>query len=637
MLEDELGMQATYKRVNLVNYSAVATKVKITFDPCNGDKPTVKKVKIGYIMPTVSNPTKFGSNFCGWYTEKDGEGSSFNTKYRVWENITYYADWDIEWDISSDGTLKGIDGNKDKLPANLVIPDGITKIGDGALRACTSIQSVKIPDTVTTIDKNAFYGCKNLNNLTLGLGITEINEDAFTQCSNITNVYISDLNAWLSIDMHSNPLRTNSTLYLNNSKISGDIIIADGIKTIHSYTFYNCDITSVTIPDSVISVGYNAFNGDSWYSNQPNGVIYAGKIAYTYKGNMADNTSLELKEGTTQIYNDAFKNCSSLTSIVIPDSVTTIGEGAFSGCTELTNITIPNGVTIISNYAFKNCSSFTSIIIPDSVTTIGEGAFSGCTELTNITIPNGVTIISNYAFKNCSSFTSIIIPDSVTTIGEGAFSGCTELTSISIPSSVTSIGFYAFAYLNSTIKIAYDGIEEQWNSIKKEQLVDDLTFLLVIYSNYNSNPNDFSNLNDIFVALYTNKINAFSITIADNMSYFISHELIYAQDINDIGNSQAFLIIDNDCCYYISYYDNFNQLSIQKLSTSYFDENLNLLISKIGNSIISNFIKLSENKYKTIITDEFFDVKYETIIEINTNPPQIPEELINYKDLSTEY
>jgi len=257
------------------------------------------------------------------------------------------------------------------------------------------------------------------------------------------------------------------------------ITIPNSVTSIGGYAFYYCSgLTSVTIPNSVMSIGGNAFEGTAWYDNLPNGLVYAGKVAYKYKGTMPDNTAIVLEEGTTGIADGAFMDCSGLTSITIPNSVTSIGSGAFSRCSGLTSITIPNSVTSIGDYAFFECSGLTSIIvekgntkydsrnncnaiietasntlirgskttvIPNSVTAFGIGAFSGCSSLTSVTIPNSVTAIGDYAFCNCRGLTSITIPNCVITIGYGAFDDCSGLTSVTIGNSVTSIGDYAFS------------------------------------------------------------------------------------------------------------------------------------------------------------------------------------------------
>jgi len=164
-------------------------------------------------------------------------------------------------------------------------------------------------------------------------------------------------------------------------------------------------------------------------------------------------TSITIPNSVTSIGVAAFYGCTSLTSIIIPNSVTSIGAAAFYGCTSLTSIIIPNSVTSIRNSTFSDCTSLASITIPDSVTSIGNSVFYGCTGLTSITIPNSVTNIGNSVFYGCTGLTSITIPNSVTSIGNFVFSNCTGLTSITIPNSVTSIGNSAFYGCTSLVNV----------------------------------------------------------------------------------------------------------------------------------------------------------------------------------------
>lgn len=111
--------------------------------------------------------------------------------------------------------------------------------------------------------------------------------------------------------------------------------------SISNNTFAVCSgLTSVTIPSSVTSIGSYAFEGTAWYDNQPDGLVYAGKVAYIYKGTMPENTSISLQEGTLGIASSAFASCSGLTSVTIPNSVTSIGSSAFFYCPDLTTLTV---------------------------------------------------------------------------------------------------------------------------------------------------------------------------------------------------------------------------------------------------------------------------------------------------------
>ncbi len=332
---------------------------------------------------------------------------------------------------------------------DLTIPSAIdgytvTSIGSWTFEDCTSLESITIPDSVTSIGDYAFYECTKL---------TSINVDA-------DNEYYSSDNGVLF-----NKDKTELIKY-PEGKTDTSYVIPDSVTSIGYEAFYKCtSLTSVTIPDSVTSIGYCAF---------------------------LDCTSLEsvtIGDGVTSIGYMAFRGCTSLKSVTIPDSLTSIGDYAFLDCTSLESVTIPDSVTSIGSWAFENCTSLASITFPDSVTSIGNGTFSGCTSLTSVTIPDSVTSIGYSAFENCTSLesinvdadnkyyssdngvlfnkdkteliqypagktdTSYVIPNSVTSIGSKTFYGCTSLTSVTIPDSVTSIGNYAFEYCSKLASV----------------------------------------------------------------------------------------------------------------------------------------------------------------------------------------
>ena len=256
------------------------------------------------------------------------------------------------------------------------------------------------------------------------------------------------------------------------------VTIPNSVTSIGNSAFFYCTgLTSVTIPDSVTSIGNGAFGGTAWYNNQPDGLVYAGKVAYKYKGTMPSGTNIVLKEETKGIADSAFENCSGLTNITIPNSVTSIENNAFNSCSGLESVTIGNSVTSIGNSAFGGCSGLTSITIPNSVIKIGNSAFENCTGLTSVTIPNSVTSIGNFAFGGTAwynnqpdglvyagkvaykykgtmpSGTNIVLKEETKGIADSAFNSCTGLTSVTIPNSVTSIGNYAFKNCSSLTSV----------------------------------------------------------------------------------------------------------------------------------------------------------------------------------------
>ena len=254
----------------------------------------------------------------------------------------------------------------------------------------------------------------------------------------------------------------NSTLYtvigiesfafMNETNLKS-VSIPASVTRINQQAFEGCtNLKTVSIPEAngVTDVSGDAFSGTKWLNDQPDGVVYVGKVAYLGKNVSGD---ISINDGAVSISEGAFLNCTGLTSVTIPNSVTYIGSSAFGGCTNLTSITIPNSMTFIGGSAFSG-SGLTSITIPNGVIDIGCDAFKGCTSLTSVTIPNSVTSIQGCAFWNCTSLTSITIPASVEIIMNGAFYGCHNLKTVTIYApSCDLINDDAFSGCNDDLQI----------------------------------------------------------------------------------------------------------------------------------------------------------------------------------------
>lgn len=203
-------------------------------------------------------------------------------------------------------------------------------------------------------------------------------------------------------------------------------------------------VNSVTLPDSVTSIGDGTFFGCSGLTsvNIPSDVTNIGVYAFASCGSL---TSVNIPKNVENIGNWAFSDCSGLKNINISDGVKTIGEYAFSGCNALTEITIPSSVEDVGGHAFENINGLTTINISDGVKSIGEYAFHSARAVTSLKIPDSVTKVGEDAFGACSKLQTVSISKNLTDIPESMFCGCEKLTSVEIPSGVTSIGSAAFS------------------------------------------------------------------------------------------------------------------------------------------------------------------------------------------------
>ncbi|MDR2581221.1 MAG: leucine-rich repeat protein [Fibromonadaceae bacterium] len=206
--------------------------------------------------------------------------------------------------------------------------------------------------------------------------------------------------------------------------------------------FFGCTrLASITIPNSVTSIGTSVFQGCSGLTTAVigNNVGSIGNQVFHGNGSLA---SVTIGSSVTSIGNSAFQNCSTLTSITLPEGVISIGNDAFHGCTKLASINIPNSVTSIGTSAFRN-SGITSIVFPENLTSIANNTFLGCTDLTTVTFPPNLLSIGSMAFAN-SGLTSVTIPNTVTTVGGNAFAN-SNLSSVVIGSGVTELNHFHFS------------------------------------------------------------------------------------------------------------------------------------------------------------------------------------------------
>ena len=397
---------------------------------------------------------------------------------------------------------------------SVTLPNGIAEIRDSTFNGCSKLKSIFIPSSVTSIGAKAFYDCtgeliinsriveadyiapnypmysgdswlygSKFTKLTIGDNITKIGDWTFSYCKSLTSVTIPESITTIGHYAFCYCTSLTNITILDSSNMGGNIKIGN-------FAFYGCSgLISTTIPNSIASIGYEAFydcTGELIINSKIIEKNYDSNTCPSYENGWlygAKFTKLTIGDNITDIGDYTFYNCSCLTSVTIGKNVTSIGSKAFYNCTgeliinskiieknydsntcpsyengwlygtKFTKLTIGDNITDIGACTFYNCKSLTSVTIGNSVTSIGAGTFRDCTSLTSVTIPDSVTSIRAQAFANCSSLTSVTIGDGVTSIGWYAFAGCSSLTSVTIPNSVTSIGIYAFEGCTSLISV----------------------------------------------------------------------------------------------------------------------------------------------------------------------------------------
>lgn len=337
--------------------------------------------------------------------------------------------------------------NDTTLTGTLTLPDGVTSIGDAAFSGCTGLTAVALPDSVTTIGSKAFSGCTGLTGtLVLGADVT-VADDAFEGCTGLT------------VTIRQTATDASCFAYT----------IADGEVTITGFAD-GVSLTEIVIPDEIEGKPVTSIGGDAF-------------------GWQSDLRSVTLPDTLVSIGNQAFCGCS-FSSITLPEGLKTIGSGAFFANEALSSINIPDSVTSISSGVFehdgalatlnisanhpvfgfvdgmlynKNTKTLlfclygssglgTSRTVPDGIETIGECAFRYCSWLTEINLPSTLKRIEQIAFgfdDGTCEVTSLTIPDSVEYIGYWAFANWKNLTELNISSDIAYVDDRAFAYCSA--------------------------------------------------------------------------------------------------------------------------------------------------------------------------------------------
>lgn len=326
----------------------------------------------------------------------------------------------------------------------LTIPDTITEISEKSFMSFKSLPRISLPN-VKVIPANAFQNCERLNSIELCSELTSIGDNAFSGCSSLFSITIPKTVTEIGTDAFS-----GCTNLFEVYNLSG--------------------LTAEKGSDDLGGLCKNAWevctseNDANKFKNINGCIVYekdGEKLLMKYIG---DSAEVDIPDGVTIIYANAFTDCSVITSVTMPESLKIIQDNAFDSCGNLVSAKMPNGITSIGKNIFINCKSLVTVKLPSTIETIYEGMFEGCTKLASIELPASIKTIGNRAFNKSgltafnfdnivsigvgafegTKFTQLDLADSLITIGDNAFMGCTDLTSVAFGSKIEKIGVSAF-------------------------------------------------------------------------------------------------------------------------------------------------------------------------------------------------
>lgn len=273
--------------------------------------------------------------------------------------------------------------------SHVVIPEGVTKIGNEVFLENSALRSVTFPSTLKEIGARSFSKCVNLNNVTIPDSVTALGSGAFFGCSSLSN--LSYPKSMEGIDGNT----FSGTAWMNaKESVSGDFVVVDG-------------------------------------------------VLLTYQGQGGD---VVIPRGVTAIADGVFWNpYTTINSVVIPEGVTSIGNDVFFGHSEMTSVTLPDSVTEIGARAFYSCKGLTQLKLPKSLKTVWDSAFADCKGLQEVDFPGGVEKVASNAFTRCDRLRKVTFhPGAPLTIEYRAFSDCKQLIDLVLSEDTQSIDASAF-------------------------------------------------------------------------------------------------------------------------------------------------------------------------------------------------
>ena len=461
--------------IEILFFKITDTFSKIIFDKTNSPLRVVHHYENGVKVPECTQDVDSGwqtpdnspNISTGWANSSNNTGHDSNGEiYTIFDytvdddgNATITAYKGNAWTLIIPKTLDGhkvvaigrnaFSSSQSKAYLKtVIIPEGVTKIEPSAFQTCLSLQKVSFPSTLKWIGRYAFYGCTALTSVELPAGLEVLDCFSFGECTSLRRVTLP-----LNFSIGNEGYIPYNGPFEGCTALRG-VTFCKGITRIPNYLFFKSGLETITIPETVTTIGGSALRCCTNLTeiNLPDSLTtIEGSYAFSENPKL---TEITLPQNLETIGERAFSNCTALKTIRFPEGLKTIQAAAFSYCTSLTEVRLPDTLEEMNALAFTGCSSLRKVYIPASLSRINMivaptnnyfGPFEDCTALREVTFGEGITRIPNYLFFK-SGLETITIPETVTTIGGGALRCCTNLTEINLPDSLTTIeGSYAFS------------------------------------------------------------------------------------------------------------------------------------------------------------------------------------------------
>lgn len=301
----------------------------------------------------------------------------------------------------------------------------ITSIGHTAFWNCRTLSEIQLPKSLTEIGKSAFYGCRELTHVDIPEGITLIDEGCFQRCAKLATITLPSTLQTLAKKAFSNTALTEVSIpnsvqdvmgnpfsgCSNLAKISGKFASSDGrLLIVNNWVLAvaTAGSTTITIPDGVVGIGYQSFEGGTMACVKlPESIQQISLNPFVGCSNLSEfQGTYASTDGRCLVINNeivAFAPANITTPYTIPATVESIGSEAFRGY-KGQGITIPANVKRIGDLAFYQCP-LEQLVFEEGIEEICEGAFYWCNAIQQVTLPASVKKIWNQAFRECQAMT----------------------------------------------------------------------------------------------------------------------------------------------------------------------------------------------------------------------------------------